>query len=204
MVRPRGHDRRSVNNGGHETEPDAQEPDAEHLPTPGMNDNGKPDEELQNDVPADGNLEQFQRLLLLTESVNKLRQQLNADRQARCADPAHTTAVSDDEPDKLLLVNSILPMIPLADTDGTPGENNVPDAHHVPPQAVSNNSTQNNGPSSAQSFWDAARITWEKGGTDRPVDLQNLGLIFPDEAAFENTIEVDWDPLWHCLMRFST
>ena len=23
-------------------------------------------------------------------------------------------------------------MIPLADTDGTPGENNVPDAHHIP------------------------------------------------------------------------
>ena len=74
MVRPRGRDRRSVNNGGHETEPDAQEPDAEPLPMPGMNDNGEPDEELQNNVPADGNMEQFQRLVLLTESVNKLRQ----------------------------------------------------------------------------------------------------------------------------------
>ena len=74
MVQPRGRNRRSVNNGGHETEPDAQEPDAEHLPMPGMNENGEPDEELQNDVPADGNLEQFQRLVLLTESVNKLCQ----------------------------------------------------------------------------------------------------------------------------------
>ena len=66
---------------------------------------------------------------------------------------------------------------------------------------MSNNSTQNNGPSSAQSFWDAAWITWEKGGTDRPVDLQNLGLIFPDEAAFENTIEVDWDPLPDAILH---
>ena len=148
MVQPRGRDHRSVNNGGHETEPDAQEPDAEPLLMPGMNDNNKQDEELQNDVPADGNLEQFQQLVLLMESVNKLQQRLNADRQARHADPVHTAAVSDDEPDELLPVNSILPTIPLADMDGAPGKINVPDAHHDPPQAVSNNSTQNNSPSS--------------------------------------------------------
>ena len=66
---------------------------------------------------------------------------------------------------------------------------------------MSNNSTQNNGPSSAQSFWDAAQITWEKGGTDRPVDLQNLGQIFPDEAVIKNTAEVDWDPLPDAILH---
>ena len=70
MVRPRGRDRRLVNNGDQEAEPDTQEPNSEPLPMPGMNGNNEPDEELPNDVPADGNLEQFQRLVLLTESVN--------------------------------------------------------------------------------------------------------------------------------------
>ena len=113
----------------------------------------------------------------------------------------HTAAVSDDEPDELLPVNSILPAIPLADTDGTPGEINIPDAHHIPPQVVTNNNSQNNGPSSTQSFWDTAQIAWEKGGTDRSVNLQNLGQIFPDEAAIKNTTEVDWDPLPNAILH---
>ena len=130
-----------------------------------------------------------------TESVNKLQQRLNADRQARRADPAHTAAVSDDEPDELLPVNSILPEIPLADTDATPGKTNDPGTHHIPSQAVAIINTQNNGPSSMQSFWDAAWIAWEKEGTDKSVNLQNLGQVFPDEAAIKSTVEVDWDPL---------
>ena len=66
---------------------------------------------------------------------------------------------------------------------------------------MANNNTQNNSPSSMQSFWDAARITWEKGGTNRSVDLQNLGQNFPDEAAFKNTVEVDWDPLPDAILH---
>ena len=71
MVQPRGRDRRSVNNGDQEAEPDAQGPNTEPLRMPGMNDNNKPNEELQNDMLADGNLEQFQRLVLQTSTMTQ-------------------------------------------------------------------------------------------------------------------------------------
>ena len=85
--------------------------------------------------------------------------------------------------------------------DATPGETNDPGTHHIPFQAVAIINTQNNGPSSTQSFWDTTQIAWEKEGTDKSVDLQNLGQVFPDEAAIKNTVEVDWDPLPNAILH---
>ena len=39
----------------------------------------------------------FQRMVLLTEGMNTLKCQVNAEKQSRCVNPAHTDPVSDDE-----------------------------------------------------------------------------------------------------------
>ena len=58
----------------------------------------------QQDVAEENpDLDNFQRLVLMMEMVNKLRRQMNASRQARHADTTHTTTVSDNEEEEPVL-----------------------------------------------------------------------------------------------------
>ena len=201
MVRPRGRDCRSVNNA--DQDPDHVPQQSDDIPPPTSRANGNVGQSEEPGILSlpDKNVEQFQHLVLLTESINKLRQQVNADRQARCDDPAHTAAVLDDEPEEPLPVSSILPTVPTTSADATHSHADAPGVQKNPVPNVNAPGFQNNGPSSARLILDAARLSWENRGAEDVFDLQNVGQIFSDEATFKNALEMDWDLLPEAILH---
>src|SRR6266481_1470597 len=76
---------------------------------------------LLNAPPATGpTMDYFMHIILLTESLNKLKRRINADKQARWEDTTHTLSVSEDEEEVVLPARVILSTLPRSDEGGGP------------------------------------------------------------------------------------
>ena len=92
-----------------------------------------PQPDQQEEMQENPELDNFQRLVLMTETVNKLQRQMNAGRQTRRADPMHPSTVSDNEEEEPVPVNTALlsglpPPVSLPavlPTAGAPGTTNT-------------------------------------------------------------------------------
>src|SRR6266481_10094858 len=65
-------------------------------------------------------MDYFTHIILLTESLNKLKRRINANKQARREDTTHTLTVSEDEDEVVLPAQVVLSTLPCSDEGGGP------------------------------------------------------------------------------------
>ena len=156
------------------------------------------------------NLNNFQRLVLMTETVNKLQRQMNASRQARQADPTHTSTVLDNEEEELVPIDmslmsglpapaSLLTALPVL---GSLGADNTGIANaNMNLSGLTEDAAANLEPIRWMKVMMNTMINPNTGrvlnkqGNDECTPDEALAVTHTNESAQKNTLELDMDSL---------
>src|SRR6266481_8044340 len=177
-------------------------------------------------------MDYFMHIVLLTESLNKLKRRINADKQARQEDITHTLSVSEDEEEVILPAQVILSALPGSDEGGGPSGSapnaQAPNSSSPPVDNPPNDPTLPlqgpPPPPGADPSSGALAIVkpnpWANfmasmsdpnspfgimlsGASSVSVDLQNLGQIFTDDAANQNVMDLEPTTLLDAIMHMA-
>ena len=163
-------------------------------------------------------LNNFHRLVLMMEMVNKLQRQMNASRQTRRADTMHTATVSDDKEEELVPVNSVLlsrmptsmPLLDAPPNSGSPGTTNTGMANaDLGQSGAAEGTTVGLDPLrwmkamlSSMSNPNAGGIPNEQEDNGYTTD-EALGITHTDESAQLNVLELDTDTLPEAILSMA-
>src|SRR6266481_831767 len=165
-------------------------------------------------------MDYFTHIVLLTESLNKLKRRINADKQVRREDTTHTLTVSEDEEEVVLPARVVLSALLRSDEGGgpygsapnaqapnssSPAGDNPPNDPALPPQGpplppgadMSSGALAIVKPNPWASFMASMSDPnspfglMSSGSASASVDLQNLGQIFTDDAANQNVMDLE-------------
>src|SRR6266481_4115921 len=177
-------------------------------------------------------MDYFMHIVLLTESLNKLKRRINTNKQARREDTMHTLSVSEDEEEVVLPARVVLSALPHSDEGGGPSgstpnaqapnssslpDDNPPNDPALPPQGpppppgadISSGALAIVKPNPWASFMASMSDPnspfglMSSGSASASVDLQNLGQIFTDDAANQNVMDLEPTTLLDAIMHMA-
>src|SRR6266481_7452506 len=177
-------------------------------------------------------MDYFMHIVLLMESLNKLKRRINANKQARREDTMHTLTVSEDEEEVVLPARVVLSALPHSDEGGgpsgsapnaqapnssSPPVDNPPNDPTLPPQGpplppgadTSSGALAIVKPNPWASFMASMSNPnspfglMSSGSGSASVDLQNLGQIFTNDAANQNVMDLEPTTLLDAIMHMA-